>query len=646
MKASHNRMRHLPLLVMVLCLMLSACDAAGPNPLQTNVAPATSTSGRLEVTATTEGQAQAITPTVTRQRATVTASATATPAPTATAVPPMPVTMAIVGEPESLHPLYATSPAAQTVLGALFVGCIGQDENGAPVALGCESVPTIDNGGAHWIGEGDDRHLEVTFKIRQGWRWTDGQPVTAQDALYSWRLIMSPGAQVFDALTQKVYAMTASDARTVVVSFMSAAQARQAAAGTLQGDVSFDYFSRRGDYAPYEEQAGALADPNYWGVVRWLPEHLLKDVEAEQQLTSTFALQPIGDGAFELTAWRKGSDLTLTRSKQPFPLPRQGTIPEITFKFVKDEASAAAMIKSGDAQLADPLGMNLVGSSSTMTPVVAPLIEQIALNIERFPFDSLKVRQALQLAIDTDAIMHDPAVGPVTVSQVINPSGMFYGQDNASLLTKGDVARARALLAEDGWACDELPCAKALENQSGNMVTQTLAFTLVTNQREPRNALSQLIQKQLSAVGFSVDIQIVSGLGVKSKLFAPYDSDGILLTRRFDAALYQTQALTRFSGLLGCADIPTKQAPQATQGNLFGYCDKDTDAAIVAVESGDAGVTTAGRAKSINAVFAAITSNVLFVPLYSPLRALVSQRVTGLRYKGFGLMTWNAWEWN
>ena len=638
----HNRARSVPMVVVALCIALSACSTS-PTPLRENAALAT------PVTSTSEpasaAQATALPPTSTRVPAATTATSSA-PAPTATPEPPKAITMALVGEPETLHPLYASSQAAQTVLGALFVGCVGQDESGAPVALGCESVPTIDNGGAHWIGDGDDRHFEATFKIRAGWRWTDGQPVTSQDALFSWRTLMSPAAQIHDPLTEKVYAMTAPDARTIVVSFMSAAQARLAAAEKLHGDVPFEYFSRRGDYAAFIEQAGPLADPNYWGVVRWLPEHLLKDVPPAQQLTDPFAAKPVGDGAFEIASWNKGSDITLARSSKPFPLPNQGRIPAITFKFVKDEAGAALMMKSGAAQLAEPLAYDLVGAPLLITPVVAPLVEQIVLNTERFPFDSLKVRQALQLAVNAADILRDLAVSPVTVSQVIDLSSMFYGQDNAALLVQSDSGRAKGLLEEDGWSCNALPCAKQAKTKSGSVVTETLGFTLVTNQREPRNVVSQIIQKQLTAAGFEVDIQIVSGLGGKSKLFASYDDGGILLTRNFDAALYQAQSLSRFSGVFGCADIPTEKSRQPTQGNVFGYCDKATDAAIMAAESGDGGVTVAGRAKAIGAVFTAITRNALFVPLYSPLLAFASRGVSGLKYAGLGPVTWNAWEWN
>ena len=66
----------------------------------------------------------------------------------------------------------------------------------------------------------------------------------------------------------------------------------------------------------------------------------------------------------------------------------------------------------------------------------------------------------------------------------------------------------------------------------------------------------------------------------------------------------------------------------------------------MAAESGDGGVTVAGRAKAIGAVFTVITRNALFVPLYSPLLAFASRGVSGLKYAGLGPVTWNAWEWN
>ncbi len=577
-----------------------------------------------------------------------------TPAPSPTP-PPQPVVMAVIGEPQTLHPLYATTQAARAVLAPIFVGCIGQDETGAPVALGCERVPTLENGDARFIGEGDARYLEVTFRIRPGWRWTDGRPVTAQDAVYAWQLIMAPEAQVRDPLAQKVFAMTAPDERTVVVRFMSAAQARAAAAGALQGDVAFEYFSQQGDYARYAGQSAPLSDARYWAVVRWLPAHLLADVPARDQLNSAFASRPVGDGAFEVVSWNTGADLTLARAAQPFPLEPAGNVPGVIFKFAPDEATAARWVLRGDAQLSQPLSVESIRSAldapdfdallrmSSVLPI--PLFEQILLNVSRPPLDDVKVRQALRLAIDVQAILTDPATGLVTMPLALNPAGLFYAIAPNALAVNHDLQQARALLQEAGWQCGAWPCVKPEQQPNGKVITRTLEFTLVTNQRAPRNAISQIIQKQLAAAGFAVDLRIVSGLGRASKLFAPYEAGGILLTRDFDAAMYQMPSLTSLSGVFDCASIPDQTNHSPAQGNAGGYCDLATDALIAEAEEGEPVISEQGRVQAITAVLAALSDVAPIVPLYSPLWLLPTREVVGLRYAGFGTLTWNAWEW-
>lgn len=589
---------------------------------------------------------------------TPTPASTPTPAPTPLPSPtpaPQPIVMAVVGEPETLHPLYASDRVARAVLGPVFVGCIGQDETGAPIALGCERVPTLENGDARFVGEGDERHLEVTFRIRPGWRWTDGRPVTAQDAVFAWQLAMAPEAQAPDPLIQKVFAMTAPDERTIVARFMSAAQARAAAAGALQGDVAFDYFSQRGDYARYARQTAPLSDARYWAVARWLPAHLLADVPAREQLNSAFASRPVGDGAFEIVSWNKGVDLTLARSEQPFPLTPTGNIPAIIFRFAPDEAAAAQWALNGDAQLSQPLAVESVASALDAPALEAllgmsrilpmPVFEQIVLNVSRPPLDDVKVRQALRAAIDTQAILSDPATGLVTAPLVLDPSGLFHGIAPNALAANHDPAQARALLQEAGWQCDMLPCVKATRQPDGRLVTQTLQFTLVTNERAPRNALSQIIQKQLGAAGFAVDVRIVSGLGKASRLFAPYEAGGILLTRDFDAAMYQTPALAGFTGALDCAGIPDQNNHSPAQGNAGGYCDPAADALMAEAEDGESVISEQARAQPILAALAAVSEAAPIVPLYSPVWALPARDPAGLRYAGAGVLTWNAWEW-
>jgi len=632
---------------------LVACALAMAGCSELSRAPSTAPDG-----APTEAPTIVLKATVFDLPAQSAAGATPTPIPTPAPSPtpiPQPIVMVVIGEPQTLHPLYATAQVARTVLAPIFVGCIGQDETGAPVALGCERVPTLENGDARFVGEGDDRYLEVTFRIRPGWRWTDGQPVTAHDAVYAWQLVMAPEAQVRDPLAQKIFAMTALDDRTIVVRFMSAAQARAAASGALQGEVAFEYFSQQGDYARYARQTAPLSDARYWAVARWLPEHLLADVPARDQLNSAFASRPVGDGAFEVVSWNKGADLTLTRSAQPFPLEPAGNTPGIIFKFAPDEATAARWVLRGDAQLSQSLPVESIRSALDAPDLDAllrasfvlpmPVFEQIMLNVSRPPLDDVNVRQALRLAINPQAMLADPATGLVTAPLALDPSGLFYGVAPNALAVNHDLAQARALLQEAGWQCDAWPCVRPAQQPNGQVITQTLQLTLVTNERAPRNALSQIAQKQLAAAGFAVDLRIVSGLGKASKLFAPYEAGGILLTRDFDAAMFQAPSLVGFRGALDCASIPDQNNHSPAQGNAGGYCDPAADALMAEAEEGESVISEQGRIQAIQAALAAVSNAAPIVPLYSPVWVLPARDVAGLRYAGFGIVTWNAWEW-
>jgi ABC-type transport system substrate-binding protein len=89
------------------------------------------------------------------------------------------------------------------------------------------------------VGEGADRYLEVTYKIRDGWRWTDGTPVTSRDVIYNWQLVTDPEMEVAARIAeQKIYDIPANGDSSWTVKFMSEKQARQAAAGTYLGEYA------------------------------------------------------------------------------------------------------------------------------------------------------------------------------------------------------------------------------------------------------------------------------------------------------------------------------------------------------------------------------------------------------------------------
>jgi ABC-type transport system substrate-binding protein len=240
----------------------------------------------------------------------------------------------------------------------------------------------------------------------------------------------------------------------------------------------------------------------------------------------------------------------------------------------------------------------------------------------------VKVRQAVAHMINRDAFLQESTL--VTATTFALPY---------------DPARAKALLTEAGWMCDTTPCVKAIADANGNVVTRTLHFKLTTTEREPRNLVAQAIQRQLAHVGFGVDVEIVFGLGKQSKMFAPYDQGGILLTRNFDAALYQTTEPLALGSQFSCASIPNDQTNDTSKGNASGFCDEEVDKLIAAAESSENVISPAAYDSLISQTMGAIHNAAPVIPLYHQLHTMHSRGVTGLKPSARLPVTWNAWEW-
>src|SRR5437867_3718771 len=121
--------------------------------------------------------------------ATKPAAGAATPAAQTAAKPAAPaagrVTIVMGQQPDTLMPRIGSMMARTEVLGALQTRAVATDDQGKFIAMGVEQVPSFENGGAKWVGDGDDKHLEVTFKVKKGLKWHDGNPVTSKDVKFA-----------------------------------------------------------------------------------------------------------------------------------------------------------------------------------------------------------------------------------------------------------------------------------------------------------------------------------------------------------------------------------------------------------------------------------------------------------------------------
>ncbi|MDA8188756.1 MAG: ABC transporter substrate-binding protein, partial [Dehalococcoidales bacterium] len=172
------------------------------------------------------------------------AAATPKPAVTPASAAPKPaasvdkITVGMSQEPDTLLQDAGSMYASAVVRNALgteaqnsgTAALVWRDDKNEIIPGIAESVPTFDNGGAKFVGEGADKHLEVTFKLRKNVKWHDGTQVTSKDVKFEWEVVMNPDFPIADrSQYQKIQSVETPDDYTVIFKFMSQNQAREAA---------------------------------------------------------------------------------------------------------------------------------------------------------------------------------------------------------------------------------------------------------------------------------------------------------------------------------------------------------------------------------------------------------------------------------
>jgi len=580
---------------------------------------------------------------------------TATPVPP-TEVPPTPepqaadtVVLALQQEPDTLHTLIGSMMARTIVISPFLVGCQSQDEKAEWVNLGCDGdIPTIDNGGAVFVGEGADQHMEITHTIRDGWRWTDGTPVTPADAIYYWQLVMDPNMEVAARdTTEKIFDIVAVDDKTFTVQLMSENQSKAACAGTLTGNVDFAAFKADYEESGYCDQVGPVVDSLYWNVgTGWLPVHAIGDVPAVDQKSIDWTQTP-GDGPYVIKEWKQGQEIVLEKSDQPFPL-GDAAIKTIIFRFFGETAAVIAALQNGEIDAVTGTGGLTVANAPDLDKIEATGLydvlyepgyqwEHMDINTTKPPFDNPLVRQAMYHAIDKQTIVDKLYFGKQATTDLPVPDFSWAYTDNYTKYPY-DPEKAKALLVEAGYNCDALPCTDA--------EGKPLAFTLMTTDRADRQALAQVVQQQLKAVGFGVNLQFLYGRG----LFATCSQGGLLYCRTYDAAIYTwlTDDNADFQGLYGCNGIPTEANNWSGQ-NYPGFCDQKADELLKMSETDpEISLSREKRKPLVEEFFQIWTSAVPVIPFFSNTRVYVVR--TGFEnWKAGPTSTapdgWNAWEW-
>lgn len=207
---------------------------------------------------------------------------------------------------------------------------------------------------------------------------------------------------------------------------------------------------------------------------------------------------PIGTGPFQFVEWVRGDHVTLARFEDYYGKDDQGRplpyLDKVIFRFIPDPSAALAALRAGDvdAILLSGEQVPIVEADPNLKIVSGPqnLVQIMAINNSRKPFDDVRVRRAISYAIDKEAVIEGSVAGYGTpIGSHMTPVNRFYVDVN--WMYPYDPEKAKELLAAAGYP-------------DGFKATLRLPEPYLVHQWT-----GEIIADQLSRVGIELELEII-----------------------------------------------------------------------------------------------------------------------------------------
>ncbi|MBC7941710.1 MAG: ABC transporter substrate-binding protein, partial [Chitinophagaceae bacterium] len=476
-----------------------------------------------------------------------------------------------------------------------------------------EALPKPENGGKTYV-----------FKLRKGIKFSDGRELTVNDAAASFRRlfkVLSPTAGSF------YNGIVGADAclKAPATCTLAGGVVADAKAGTLTIHLT----------APDPEFFHKLAAPH----AAVLPA----DTPARDA-----GVTPIpGTGAYRFVSYDPKKQLKITRNPH-FKLWSEdaqpdGYVDEVDYDFGLSDEDQVTAISNGQADwMFNPVPADRlaeVGSKFPKQVNVSPLTAMyyLAMNTRLAPFDNLKVRQAVNFAVDRSALvkLYGGANLATPTCQVLPPR--FPGHEPYCPYT---------LQPGKAWSAPDMAKAKALVKESG---TAGQKVTLIARDTAVDKQLGTYLQSVLNELGYQASLKLLSDTVQFTYIQNTNNKVQISLTTWFQ----DYPAASNFLNVLfSCASFrPGSDASV----NISGYCDKGSDkggdkaAGGLEVDLAKAMATGVTDPAAADKLWAAIDRRVVdaapVAVLFNPkLLDFVSRRVGNFTFSGQFYFLWNqAW---
>lgn len=494
------------------------------------------------------------------------------------------INMGVTYSPGTINPLSPVTEVATYATGLMFLPLmeIGSDMEFHPMLA--ESVTTEDN-------------KTFTIKLYENAKWSDGEPITVDDVLFTIR-------RIADAKVGSIYAY-------MYASFEGFDENGYLPEGTtdVAGLVKVDDSTLQ---MVAKEPMSLNIFNNAVSRCLWtIPEHVLKDVAPEELVASEFFQKPdVVSGPFSMIQYDRDHYIQLAANKNYFKgAPK---IDQLNFN-VMQGSQIYARLQSGEIDFNTPnLGVipvedfeNVKALPNMKTNLEEPIANQF-MYINETVFPDAKQRKALVHAINREQIVNDLLKGNGEVIDGFFTSYSPYFDETLGI-TNYDPEKAKSLLEESGWDFN-----------------REIVFS-VSSGDDTMSQAANIIAANLNAIGVKVKIKMTDLTTLMDELYAT----------NFELAMLQYSF------------TPVDPYPDITylirSGNINGYSNAEVDRLFDEVRS----VDEPAKVKELYAGVNKIAQEE--VPMFSvyATRGLsaVSDRVSGIEPRQFGTFI-NVQDWD
>jgi len=331
-------------------------------------------------------------------------------------------------EPQTLDPRKSTGLPEANIEAQIFEGLTTIGPNGQPLPAVAE----------HWTTSADGLHYK--FFLRKNARWSNGDPVTAKDFEYAWKSALNP--RLASEYAYQLYYLKNGEAYNKGLVDETQVGAKAIDAHTLEVNLE----------QPTAYFLSLLAFHTYY------PVHL--QTVQSNDLWATEPKTLIGNGPFKITNWIHNSKIEFTRNDFYWDIDK---VKMKGLEFILTESSTAELAMFENRQV--DVGENIPVSEyprllNTGVLKINPFLGTyfFCFNTTKPPLDNPKVRKALSLAINREALIQHVTKGAQKPALAWVPYGLADAVETADFrlvggnyLQDNDIHTARRLLAEAGY---------------------------------------------------------------------------------------------------------------------------------------------------------------------------------------------------